>query len=109
MTVAKSKISCGVRELTGLSQPSKTLIQQVMKAKGKTAMYEDFIHVMFSDNVETSEFRKTSSGIRLAKLIEKEKLGNLMVTSPRVNPNSGNHIQTWIWSVNWKRVKDFTK
>jgi len=105
MTVATAKISCGVRELTGLSRPPKELINQVMKAKGSPAMFEDFIHVVFSDRVDNTN----QYGTKLANRIKKEKLGTLLVTHPRKNPNSGHEIQTWLWSVNWKRVRDFTK
>ena len=105
MTIAKAKVSCGVRELTGLSAPPKTLIHQVMKAKGAPRHFEDFIHVMFSDQVDG----RHRSGTNLAKLITNEKLGRLQVTRPRKNPNSNNLIQTWMWSVNWKRVKEYTR
>ncbi len=104
MTIATAKISCGVRELTGLYRPPKELIHQVMKAKGKPHRFEDFIHVLFSDRCNAV----ANNGTRLANLIEEEKLGRLQVTRPRKNPNSGNQIQTWMWSVNWARVKEYT-
>ena len=109
MTLQNSYISCGIRELTGLTKPAKTLIKQVFTARGKPQMFDDFIQILFSDNVDygPDQIRTVSGGVRLATLIKKEKLGKVMVTAPRKNPNSGHNIQTWIWSVNWTKVKDF--
>lgn len=98
-------ISCGVRELTGLYRPPKELVKQVMTAKGKPTSFEDFVHVLFSDRVDGIK----NNGTKLANLIKEEKLGRLQVTRPRKNPNSGHLIQTWMWSVNWHNVQEFTK
>ena len=109
MTVQKAYISCGIRELTGLYRPAKALVEQIVSARGAPRMFEDFIQVIFSDNIDpgTTATKRVSGGIRLANFIEKNKLGKIMVTRPRINPNSGHNIQTWIWSVNWKNMKEY--
>jgi len=40
----------------------------------------------------------------LSKIIRKEKLGKLMVTKSKRNPNSGNTIKIYLWSVNNKKL-----
>ena len=109
MTVQKAHISCGIRDLTGLYRPAKALIQQISDERGRPRMFEDFIQVMFSDNVDpgTGNTKRVSGGIRLADVIEKEKLGSLVSTTPKRNPNSDHKIQTWIWTVNWKGIKTY--
>ena len=111
MTVQKAYISCGIRELTGLYRPAKALVEQIVSARGAPRMFEDFIQVIFSDNIDpgTTATKRVSGGIRLADVIKKEKLGSLVTTTPKRNPNSDHKIQTWIWTVNWKGIKTYLK
>ena len=36
----------------------------------------------------------------LSRLIKKAKLGELMITNPRINPNSDNVIRVYVWTIN---------
>ena len=57
-------------------------------------------HIVFSDSV------RMNNGRSLAKFIEKNHLGELFKSPETVNPNSGNRIETWIWTPDWAAMKN---
>ena len=59
--------------------------------------------ILFSDN------KRSRAGERLAKKIISQKLGGLIKSRVRKNPNSGNKVQIWIWTPNIPRLKRWWK
>lgn len=48
-------------------------------------------------------------GKALAAYIKDNKLGTIISSEIRVNPNSKNKIQTWIWHVNKRALSKWLK
>ena len=98
---------CGTRELVGVShiQPEELLRRLTIKHR--------FAHVFFTDTKNNMKNTKNSGWV-LAKYIKDNKLGTLVESPGRVNPNSGNTLIAWIWTVSrrnlnaWKREHKIT-
>jgi len=56
--------------------------------------FERFRYVIFSQAVKRATY-----GTAFAKFIEKYKLGTLQSTEFNINPNSGNYLKIWTWTV----------
>src|SRR5687767_4261203 len=102
-----SNISCGVHQLYELHRPPSAILKDVLlndvwgfQSSGLES-WTSFCYsnktfdckrafFMFSDNTVRSY------GIRFAECIKKEKLGYIIETEPRRNPNSGNDIIVWV-------------
>lgn len=52
---------------------------------------------------------KEKYGENFKKYILKNKLGKIIETPTRINPNSDNRIKAWVWSVNNKEIKRWAK
>lgn len=76
---------------------------------------EDAVHDKFSAAhaifTQASRTRKQSGyGFNLARYIEKNNLGTVIASAPAKNPNTGNYIVTFVWTINHKElVRYFTK
>lgn len=92
MELIESEISCGVAELSNLWNPTIADVMD-LPVEGLRPAF-----IVFSDVAG-------SNGDKLAKLIKKHKLGTLTVTRPKTNPNSGNKIKVWAWSVDQSKFK----
>ena len=106
---------CGVKELSGLStcrdatdamlQFGKlTHLRVVRDDDGKEvkAPFDRFRYVVFTQAKKADGY-----GIRFAELIEDQGLGEIIETKFRVNPNSGNNVKVWVWTVDHKAVKEW--
>ena len=47
------------------------------------------------------------NGTRVVDYIKKNKLGRVVGTHGKVNPNSGNEIKAWLWEVNEKALREW--
>ena len=54
-----------------------------------------------------TETNRGKYGERLQKLIEKEGLGEVMVTGWKKNPNSRNQVRVFTWTLNAPRCKEW--
>lgn len=100
---------CAIDEIGGISNCARAtdVIEDVCKNwfedcerdndEGNAAFY------LFTDTEESN------AGMNLAKYIVAEKLGTVVSTQYRVNPNSGNKVKCWIWSVNKVALKKWAK
>lgn len=84
---------CGLDEIMGVSaqKPNiilKELYEFILDGDSKPPFY------LFTD--ETS----SSGGKGLAKYIKDYKLGDLVCTKSKRNPNSGHNIKAWLWTIN---------
>ena len=98
MTINRTNC-CGLRELNDLCDyrynPERAL--------------KDFCSSFFhgqQDDEDLAAFilftgvSKERYGQRFASLIKKNKLGKILETRAKLNPNSGSIIKTWIWDIN---------
>lgn len=100
---------CGLKELSGLSSHRspgaalKTLATRKSSYWGATSTsYENepprtiwAAHVIFTQAGKNAQY-----GYRLKDYIEKHDLGQVLATYAKVNPNSGNPLVTFIWTLN---------
>lgn len=101
--IDESAISCGVEQLYNLTSPHDAVIV----VQNNLDWFEDeegespFAFLVFSDTV------RRGRGSALAKYIKSRGLGTVNASRPKKNPQTGNMIQVWIWSVNWAKIKAF--
>lgn len=94
-------MSCGLSYLSGLDTDPKGIVDKVLKVRheGDKNIREAF--VLFSDRADvyagTSQ-QRTTGGDALCRYIRENKLGSILETGARKNPNSGNMIKVWVWS-----------
>lgn len=55
-----------------------------------------FSHVVFSEAKDGSG----AYGERFAAYIRRNNLGDVVASGRRVNPNSGNQVKCWVWTLN---------
>lgn len=101
-------VSCGVGGLGGLAYPPEVLVRATLypnhrvdrgaqSALAPTAApwaRVTHAHVIFSDTANA-----TSPGHKLAAFIEQHKIGEVIKSGHRKNPNSGNDIVVWVWTL----------
>lgn len=97
---------CGLMELYGLSDNTPgNLVLIVANHRFEQANYGNkdeygYCFVLFTD-VSEKDY-----GPGLVKYIKKNKLGKVIQTSSKRNPNTGHRIRAWIWEINqaalWK-------
>lgn len=93
---------CGLNELENISDCGngyKNIITQIIQHREKTT--EDIPFYIFTD------VTRRISGRRLASFIELNKLGKIIKSHSKLNPNSENYISVWIWEVSNKGLKDY--
>lgn len=99
-----TSISCGVRELVGVSQCSP---RELLKSIDLTHL----AHVVFSDSTNRPHYERNSgnnfSGNNFAQFLRDNKLGRVVASPVRVNPNSYSPIAVWIWTPNKNAVEKF--
>lgn len=93
---------CGMDEIHDLAGPSKNIIVDVCKERDSNNEAKIPFY-LFTDALENN------NGSNLAKYIIKNKLGKIICTTARKNPNSSNYIRAWIWEVNNKTLAVWAK
>lgn len=102
---------CGIKEIVEIGETFQRYenISIVIKnvcdkrysetTKGHSAFY------VFSDIIDADDDDwKMNAGIALKKYISSKNLGTTIETTKKVNPNSGNTLKVWIWTVNNKNL-----
>lgn len=87
---------CGIDEMDGLDVNPEATIREYCQERFDGFYPEDNetqAFVFFSDTVHSSH-----KGEDLAKFITKKKLGKIIKTERKRNPNSGNMLQMWVWT-----------
>ena len=100
---------CGMRELDGVSNNAPIGLLQKMcgdlcdsyYSEENTKLNSNFAFIVFSDTFH----RGKHSGRRFAGYIRRYKLGNVVESPIRVNPNTGHKLRVWTWAVDWKAMK----
>jgi hypothetical protein len=102
MYIEESLASCGVCEAREwrYHDSAAEFIERLLE-------FEDSINIPF---IVFSDFAKESSnGSKLAKDIQREKLGPVFITASRKNPHTRNTIKVFVWAPDWKKVQQFIK
>jgi hypothetical protein len=89
---------CGVKELQGVRENPKDIIDEVAASNIED---QGFRYLIYTD---TKTF---PGGKRLTNFIRSKKLGS--VTSPRmgVNPNSGNKLKAYLWRIDLQALRKY--
>jgi hypothetical protein len=101
----ESNISCGVYQLFDLYSTPESILHEVISGNiydGGEFSFPAFY--VFSDNFEADK-----EGTKLAAYIERHKLGRVIASRKRVNGNTHNLIQVWIWSPNERSLRKWAR
>jgi hypothetical protein len=101
MAHLKETECCGIRELDGIMSDNDARKSVVDAAEQWHEEDVDGAFVFFSS------FGSSTAGQNIAAYIEKYKLGTVMKTRPTLNPNSGNVLTMWVWTVNKRNFRRF--
>lgn len=94
---------CGLNEIydVGDNSPERNLSdvgERFVESKGYVPFY------IFTDIADSN------GGKNLAKYIKKHKLGRIIHSKAKRNPNSGNMLTVWVWETNKKNfIKWYNK
>lgn len=113
--IYSSAISCGVYQFYGVAGKTKLIeffngpvskkitsistLWQLGFKKGQTLVFSDAM-ANTPQAAEVMRSEKACGGWALEKLINKHELGTCARIDIGVNPNSGNRIALWSWTVN---------
>lgn len=98
-----SEISCGVDQLSNLTTPEEAVRAVALDDNWDRRDDARAAFVLFSDTA------RRGKGRRLAAYIKKNKLGTITATAQKINRNSGNKIQVWVWSIDYKALDRWEK
>jgi hypothetical protein len=90
---------CGIREIDGLSG-HRTPEAVLKDLRGRFHEDHKWRHAVFSQAGKRSTYGK-----RFAAYITKEKLGTVVETETKVNPNSKNPLKAFIWTIDWDAMR----
>lgn len=95
---------CGVREYSGLNGRNKEILEYVIDYRFAIGhrlgqyMPENFRYLIFTDN------REFENGDSLRNFITERNLGTVIETASNHNPNSGNMVKVYIWTLDDKAL-----
>lgn len=99
---------CGVKELTELrllDDPLKNMQAFVASAYDKGGFNGRFRYGLFAEaNLPNTRYPKTY-GKDFAAFILSNELGEVIETRSNINPNSGNAVKVWLWTINHDAVR----
>lgn len=99
-----------MREISGLSWPANAKVAMdefIGKTVKPNKSYSVPIGVRFRYVVFSQARKSHNYGIDFAAYIRENNLGSLVETDFNTNPNTGNPIKAWIWTVDWIALKRF--
>ena len=93
---------CGIREIEGIGELSA---KEVMADLAEDFRYDHkWRHAVF-----TQAGKKARYGLSFAAFIKKHKLGTVVASPTKENPNSGNPLKAFVWTVNWPALRKYLK
>ena len=99
-------ISCGVAEVVHLSLNPKEVLKDVIHDYTFEAYDRErksgWAFLTWSDIADP-----TSPGQRFARLLRRLFPRSVTATEARRNPNTGNYIKVWVWSVPQARFQEY--
>lgn len=93
---------CGFKEIDGLE--GQSALQSLKEIAKDFFTDEEDAAFLFFTGVTNERY-----GQRFKALINKHKLGKVIETVSKKNPNSGNNIKAWIWDINKPNFRKFAK
>jgi hypothetical protein len=128
MTVGHTQISCGIGQIANLYNGS---VEDTVRGAWEDGYdeYDRYPIILFSDTVKLTAHhnlgedaeddnkllprevmdKSSSRGVRLARLIRKERLGKVRETTAVENPQTGNEIKCWMWEVDYDKLEKYAK
>jgi hypothetical protein len=102
INITASNISCGVTQLSRISEETDAAIFAVANYCNHPSRGQPAAFFLASDvsNVETATSRFMDE-------ITKKGLGDVTVSRPEINPKTSNPIQVWTWTPDHRKLKDF--
>jgi hypothetical protein len=88
---------CGMKVLSNLNEPPSKMLRSHRSSLLSTGL------VAFSDRVSYN------NGIKLAKFIQKHKLGDVVESMDGTNPIHGSTIRAWIWKPSKEGFEEWLK
>lgn len=98
---------CGLREINGLSgydnakDAMMDLCEMLDSGDNGEDLPPNFAFILFTGIV------RDDSGQKFAEYIRRHGLGNVRAGTETKNPNSGNIINAWVWSVNGSKLEQW--
>lgn len=91
---------CGVREISylGVDDDPKLSIRTLGEAIYNTSRSHRFRHAFFTQ-ANNPQAASRTYGEKFAAYITEHKLGKVVESDEQINPNSGNSLKVWIWTV----------
>lgn len=113
---ANSMRCCGVKELTELSgtrDPAAALMTMLNYLGrheyggpgSRTILHFPAAHIIFTGVTKT----RSNYGERFANFIRENNLGEVIESVVKRNPNSGNPLKVWVWSIHRNNLEAWWK
>lgn len=99
-----SAISCGVTQISRLSDEQEGNLFAIATRFYHAAHGQPPAFVIWSNLAD-----QVTNGHRIAHKIDELGFGQVLLTNPEVNPNTGALICVWVWQVNHEKFKEWYK
>lgn len=109
MSDVQSLYCCGIKELHGIQDgetPEELLEQEGFSILNSCA----FVIMSDAEMNDRKKGKKAhAEGRAMRAFIRKNKLGTLQTIRSKMNPNSGNRVQMYVWHVNHRNLSSVMK
>lgn len=107
MDLCTEMACCGITEIQGLSdhRNSEEALKEFCRIAGGYDWEWRFRFAVFTE----AGGKKSTYGKNFARYIEKHGLGEVVATKTKVNPNSGNPLKAFVWTMNIPALKSWAK
>jgi hypothetical protein len=97
--ILRNMSCCGAVEITNLSDSLKG--EEAFAEFCKALRGKRFRFVVFT---QATDWGRSTYGSNFAAYIQRNGLGEVVRSGAGTNPNSGNYLIMWTWTVNWQAV-----
>lgn len=100
--VARSQISCGIRQVSGICHTPEDFLRNFWAMSDDPEWHRRFTWAIFSHYhlyFDTCQ--------KIVDYIHVNNLGTVVVSDEEINPNSGNRIKMYTWKVNWATLEEW--
>jgi len=113
MPIARSHISCGIRQLHGLNRDPELILHEICN----TLAYPEYGYegvsrgafFIYSDKLTIGAELRPSPGVKFTEYLLEQDLGVVYDTDSTRNPNSGNQIKLWTFAPNYRKLRAFAR
>lgn len=93
---------CGIKEIDGIGDHRNTPKNTILEvARDHFFNHNRSAFIIFSD------IGRKTAGINLQKYITKNKLGTIVKTETKKNPNTASSLMVWTWAINQANLKRY--